>query len=165
MTHAAVADDDFETVYAADRRLTPVTMAAESREPAERSGDRLRSLQRDLRETELLERYARQVEHDTVPGNHTVVLGVVTAEAGIDERQACLVCCHGFVTGGLGAAQRLLSLGHTVAQRILTDPQPVMVDAVEDSAGRSLSNMTPFAPLIDVLAADHERAARRLFGS
>jgi urease accessory protein len=165
VAHAGVADGDFETVCEADRRLTAVTMAVEFRESAERSGDRLLSLQRELRETELLERYARQVEDDTVPGNHPVILGIVTAQAGIDERQACLLCCHGFVTGLLGAAQRLLSLGHTDAQRILTELQPVMDDVVEDSAGRSLSEMTPFAPLIDVLAADHERAERRLFGS
>jgi urease accessory protein len=165
VAHAAVADGDFETVCEADRRLTAVTMAVEFRKSAERSGDRLLSLQRELGETELLDRYARQVEDDTVPGNHPVVLGIVTAETGIDERQACLLCCHGFVTGLLGAAQRLLSLGHTDAQRILTDLQPVMHEAVQDSAGRSLSEMTPFAPLIDVLAADHERAERRLFGS
>lgn len=156
---------EFERVCEADRRLTTVTMAAEFRESSEQSGDRLLSLQRELCETELVERYARQVKQNTLPGNHPVALGVVTAEAGIDEQQACLIFCHSFVTGLLGAAQRLLSLGHTDAQRILTDLQPAMIEAVEDSAERSLSEMTPFTPLVDVLAADHERAARRLFGS
>ena len=101
-------------------------------------------------------------EGDT-PGTHPVVLGAATAVAGVGEREACLVCCHGFVTGLLGAAQRLLSLGHSDVQRVLADLQSTIADAVEDSADRSLAELTPFAPLVDVLAADHERADRRLF--
>ncbi|WP_254273410.1 urease accessory protein UreF [Haloarcula marina] len=163
--HAAARTGDLDTICAADRRLAAVTLAAEFRESAQQSGDRLLSLQRDLREDDLLESYAEAVTDGDAPGNYAVVLGVTTALAGIDARQACLLCCHGFVTGLLGAAQRLLSLGHTDAQRILDDLRPVMADAVESSADRSIDDMTPFAPLLDVLAADHERAERRLFAS
>jgi len=56
-------------------------------------------------------------------------------------------------------------MGHTDAQRILDELRPVMTEAVDDSAGRTIDDMTPFAPLVDVLAADHERAQRRLFAS
>jgi urease accessory protein len=69
------------------------------------------------------------------------------------------------VTGLLGAAQRLLSLGHTDAQRILDALGPAIRAAVDDSADRSLDELSQFAPLVDVLAADHERAQRRLFVS
>ena len=59
--------------------------------------------------------------------------------AGVDEREACLTCCHGFVTGRLGVAHRLLSLGHTDVQRILDDLRPVMAEAVDDSADREVA--------------------------
>lgn len=81
------------------------------------------------------------------------------------DARTCLLCCHGFVTGLVGAAQRVLSLGHTDAQRILHDLQPVMTEAAADSADRGIDEMSPFAPLIDVLSANHERADRRLFMS
>ena len=163
--HAAARDGDLDSVCAADRRLAAVTLAAEFRESAQQSGERLLSLQSDLRDDDLLARYADRVADGDAPGNYAVVLGLTTGLAGVAERQACLLCCHGFVTGLLGAAQRLLSLGHTDAQRILDDLRPVMTDAVDDSAGRTVDEMTPFAPLVDVLAADHERAQRRLFAS
>ncbi|NLV07959.1 urease accessory protein UreF [Haloarcula rubripromontorii] len=163
--HAAATDGDLDGVCRADRRLSAVTLAAEFRESAQQSGDRLLSLQTELRESALLDRYAERVDTDDAPGNYAVVLGVATGLAGVPVREACLLCCHGFVTGLLGAAQRLLSLGHTDAQRILDDLRPVMTAAVEDSADRGLDEMTPFAPLVDVLAADHERAERRLFAS
>ena len=163
--HAAARDGDLDAVCAADRRLAAVTLAAEFRESAQQSGERLLSLQSDLRDDDLLARYADRVADGDAPGNYAVVLGLTTGLAGVAERQACLLCCHGFVTGLLGAAQRLLSLGHTDAQRILDELRPVMTDAVDDSAGRTVDDMTPFAPLVDVLAADHERAQRRLFAS
>lgn len=163
--HAAASERDLDAVCDADRRLAAVTLAKEFRESATQSGDRLLSLQTELRDDELLADYAERVREDETPGNYAVVLGVATALAGIGERRACLLCCHGFVTGLLGAAQRLLSLGHTDAQRILDDLRPVMTEAVDDSAEESIDAMTPFAPLVDVLAADHERAQRRLFAS
>ncbi|MFC6976031.1 urease accessory protein UreF [Halomicroarcula sp. GCM10025709] len=165
--HAATLAGDLDAACEADRRLRAVTLSAEFRESAQQSGDRLLSLQRDLRTDEdgLLERYAARADADETPGNYAVVLGVTTALAGVDERTACLLCCHGFVTGLLGAAQRLLSLGHTDAQRVLDDLRSEMVAVVEDSADTDIEEMAPFAPLVDVLAAEHERAERRLFAS
>ncbi|MDS0223539.1 urease accessory protein UreF [Haloarcula sp. S1AR25-5A] len=163
--HAAATEGDLDAICRADQRLSAVTLAAEFRESAQQSGDRLLSLQTDLRDESLLDRYAERVVADGSPGNYAVVLGVVTGLAGVAVRDACLLCCHGFVTGLLGAAQRLLSLGHTDAQRILDGLQPVMTAAVEDSEDRTIDEMTPFAPLVDVLAAEHERAERRLFAS
>ncbi|ELZ61163.1 MULTISPECIES: urease accessory protein UreF [unclassified Haloferax] len=165
--HEAARADDLERVCTADRRLTAVTLSAEFRDSSEQSGDRLLSLQSDLStadDSDFLDRYADRVA-DGAPGNYAVVLGVVTGLAGIELRQACLICVHGFVTGLLGAAQRLLSFGHTSAQRVLTDLKPALTAAVDDSADRTLDEMVPFAPLIDVLAAEHERADRRLFAS
>jgi urease accessory protein len=163
--HAGARQGDVETVAVADRRLTAVTLPAEFRESAELSGGRLLSLQRELRTSDLLDRYGDRVESGEAPGNHAVVLGAVTGVAGVEAREACLVCCHGFVTGLLGAAQRLLSIGHTDAQRVLDGLKPAISDAVDDSADRTLSDMTPFAPAIEIRAASHERADRRLFGS
>jgi urease accessory protein len=163
--HAAATERDLDAICEADRRLSAVTLAAEFRESAQQSGDRLLSLQTDLREEALLDRYAECVAADGAPGNYAVVLGVVTGLADVAVRDACLLCCHGFVTGLLGAAQRLLSLGHTAAQRILDDLQSVMTAAVDDSSDRTIEEMTPFAPLVDVVAAEHERAERRLFAS
>jgi len=163
--HTAATAGDVAAVCEADRRLTATTLSAEFRESAQKSGARLLSLQRDLRADDTLDAYAARVDAGDAPGNYAVVLGLATAVAGVEERVACLLCCHGFVTGLLGAAQRLLSLGHTDAQRLLDELRLVSVDAVDASADRSLDEMTPFAPLVDVLAADHERADRRLFVS
>jgi urease accessory protein len=165
--HAAALRGDVDAVCAADRRLTAVTLPAEFRESARLTGTRLLALQRDLRDEgddDLLDRYAARIGAGDAAGVHATVLGCVTALGGVDERDACLLACHGFVTGLLGAAQRLLALGHTDAQRVLDDLRPAMTAAVDDS-DRPVEAMAPFAPLVDVASAEHERADRRLFGS
>jgi urease accessory protein len=163
--HAATRADDLAGVLDADRRLEATTLAAELRESSTLTGERLLTLQREVREDPFLDRYAEAVDGDETPGNYVVVLGVVTALAGVDAREACLLSCHELATAQLGAAQRLLRLGHTDVQRVLDELRPTMVAAVEDSADRSLAEMTPFAPLVAVLSAEHERADRRLFVS
>jgi urease accessory protein len=163
--HRGARAGDLDTVCAADRRLAAATLAAEFRESARLAGGRLLSLQRDLTDDDLVARYAARVDADETPGGHPVVLGAVTARAGVDEREACLTCAHGFVTGLLGAGQRLLSVGHVDAQRVLRALRPVVTDAVDASADRSLDEVGGFAPLTEVVSAAHERADRRLFVS
>jgi urease accessory protein len=163
--HAGTLAADLDGVCTADRQLIAVTLPSEFRESARSGGARLLSLQRDVCDDPFLDRYAERINADDAPGSHAVVVGVTTALSGIDEREACLLYCHEFVTGLLGAGQRLLSLGHTDAQRLLDALQPVMIEVVDDSADRELTDMASFTPLIDVLAAEHERAQRRLFVS
>jgi urease accessory protein len=161
--HAAADEGDIDAVERADRRLTAATLPAEFRESSERTGDRLLTLQRDLREADLLAEYGAAVDADEAPGNYAVVLGTVAALADVPVREACLLACHEFATAQLAAAQRLMRLGSTDVQRTLDDLRPAMVDAVEASADRGVDDMTPFAPLVDVRSAGHERAERRLF--
>lgn len=156
-------DADLAAVCRADRRLEAVTLPAEFRESMTRTGGRLLSLQRELRADPVVEAYAAAVDDGEAPGAYPVVLGVVAARAGVGDRRACLVACQEFATAFVGAAQRLLQLGHTETQRVLVECQPAMAAAVADSAGRSTDEMTPFAPLVDVQSAAHERADRRLF--
>lgn len=161
--HAAARTGDVDAVTTADRRLECVTLAREFRESSTRSGDRLLTLHTDLLESDGLKHYARRVDSGTAPGHYAVVLGAVTAVTGVEESVACRVACHGFVTGLLGAAQRLASIGHTDVQSVLRDLQPVIGDTVRASNERSLDQMAPFAPLVDISTAAHERADRRLF--
>ncbi|QLH76777.1 urease accessory protein UreF [Halosimplex rubrum] len=161
--YAAADEGDLSGIERADRRLTAATLPAEFRESSERTGDRLLTLQRDLRDGDLLASYGAAVDAEEAPGNYAVVLGTVAALADVPEREACLLACHEFATAQLGAAQRLVRLGSTEVQRVLDELRPAMVDAVEASAEGDVDDMAPFAPLVDVRSAEHERAQRRLF--
>jgi urease accessory protein len=161
VAHSGASARTVDRVVAADERLHAATLPAEFRESSTRSGQRLCQLRCETGDSTVLEEYAGRES----PQHYPVVLGAATALEGIEERRACLLHGYAFCSDMLGAAQRLLSLGHTEAQVILAELHPVIGAAVDASAGRTLDEMNPFAPLVDVQAAHHERADRRLFVS
>lgn len=154
-----------DALAAVDERQRSVTLPREFRESSENSGRRLLELMAETIDDDLVDAYYDRVLTGDAPGNHAVALGLVARRQGIEQEQACLLACHSFVVGLLGAAQRLVRLSHTDAQRLLTDLRPVMHEVCETYAGRDPETMAPFAPLVDVMGMGHERAERRLFVS
>lgn len=157
--------ETLDAVAAVDERQRSVTLPTEFRESSENSGRRLLELMAETTGDGVIDAYYDRVIAGETPGNHAVALGLVASRRGIERDEACLLACHSFVVGLLGAAQRLVRLTHTDAQRLLTELQPVIVDVCETYAGRDPETMAPFAPLVDVMGMDHERAERRLFVS
>ncbi|AUV80271.1 urease accessory protein UreF [Salinigranum rubrum] len=163
---AEAADGEtLDALAAVDERQRSVTLPREFRESSENSGRRLLELMAETTDDDVIEAYYRRVLAEEAPGNHAVALGLVARRQGIAREDACLLACHSFVVGLLGAAQRLVRLTHTDAQRLLTTLRPVMCDVCETYAGRDPETMAPFAPLVDVMGMGHERAERRLFVS
>lgn len=165
VANVAAINEDLRTVMAADQRLNAVSLTAEFRKSSQLVGKRLLQLQCDLRDDTFLSKFTELVNSEKAYGTHAVVLGIVTGREGIPAYEACLMASHSFMTEMLGAAQRLLQLGHTEVQQILDNLRPAIVNAVEASINRSLEEMAPFAPVIETLSAEHESADRRLFMS
>jgi urease accessory protein len=154
-----------DRVVAVDERQRSVTLPREFRESSENSGRRLLELVAETTDDPVVGAYHDRVVTGGAPGNHAVALGLVARREGVARDEACLLACHSFVVGLLGAAQRLVRLTHTDAQRLLTELRPVVADVCERYAGRDPETMAPFAPLVDVMGMGHERAERRLFVS
>jgi urease accessory protein len=161
--HDAAADGDHAELQRIDRRLSAVQLPAEFRESSTRTGGQLLSLVADTEGDRFLAAYGETVDAGTAPGNYAAVLGAVAARTGMTARQAALVLGYSFVTDLVGAAQRVLRVGHTDVQRIVTESRPAIVAAWDANEDRSVEELSPFAPLVDVLSAEHERAERRLF--
>ncbi|WP_380678945.1 urease accessory protein UreF [Salinigranum sp. GCM10025319] len=157
--------DALDRVAAVDERQRSVTLPREFRDSSEKSGRRLLELVAETTDDHLVRAYHERVVAGEAPGNHAVALGLVARRQGIARDEACLLACHSFVVGLLGAAQRLVRLTHTDAQRLLSDLNPVIAEVCETYAGRDPETMAPFAPLVDVMGMGHERAERRLFVS
>ncbi|GGN10851.1 urease accessory protein UreF [Halarchaeum nitratireducens] len=160
---AHAAADDLDAVRDVDETVRATTLAAEFRESATKAGRRLLEVEAETGGDPVVAAYEERVASGDAPGNYPVALGLVAARRGIDAGEACLVHAHSFLTDMLGAAQRLLSLGHVTAQRVLDDLAPVAAAVVAANEDRDIERMEAFAPLVDVHAMEHERADRRLF--
>lgn len=165
VAHDAAAADDFDAVARADRRQHAATMPAEFRESSTSAGRRLLDLAREITDHDAVADYAALVDAGDVPGNHAVATALVAQREGVDADTTRLLAGHAFVVGLLGAAQRLLSIGHTDCQRVLRDLHPVIAEVCTRHADEGVERIRSFAPRVDTLGMAHERAERRLFVS
>jgi urease accessory protein len=177
--HAAAKAGDLDRLLAVDERLHAVTMPREFRESSTKAGTKLCELllagERDggepADEPDDTDRegfamaVADAVDRDETPGHYPVVFGVIAADRGLPRLTACLTHTYSFVTGLLGAAQRLGRFGHTEIQTVLVDLQPVIEAVCERHIDDDATAMTSFAPLAEIMGMRHERAGRRLFMS
>jgi len=161
--HDTAMAGDVAALAAVDRRLTAAQLPAEFRESSRKTGSQLLALALETDPTAVLSAYEERVDADEAAWHYPVVLGAVGAGVGLDARGAAIALGYAFVRDLLAATQRVLRLGHTDIQRVLTALRPTIVEAWERYGHRPLSEMTAFAPLVDVASMEHERAERRLF--
>jgi urease accessory protein len=176
--HAAARDDDLDRLLAVDERLHAVTMPREFRESSTKAGAKLCELllaggnrrkpedeSDDTNREGFTTAVADAVDRGETPGHYPVVFGVVAADRGLSQLEACLTHAYSFVTGLLGAAQRLGRFGHTEIQNVLAELQPVIEAVCERHVDDDVATMTSFAPMAEIMGMRHERAGRRLFMS
>jgi urease accessory protein len=84
---------------------------------------------------------------------------------GLTSPLAALTYAFQVVRGQVSAAQRLVRLGQTDAQRLIHTLKPAMEAAVTLATATPLEQAGGFAPILDVAAMAHERQAVRLFVS
>ncbi|UHQ98456.1 urease accessory protein UreF (plasmid) [Natrinema zhouii] len=188
--HIASESDNLERLLAVDERLHAVTLPREFRESSTKAGAKLSELfgpdgtgshtdagrdnvagarpettapATDGRDFEAT--VADAIDTGSTPGHYPVVFAVVTAARGLSRLEACLAHAYSFVTGLLGAAQRLGRFGHTEIQSVLERLEPTITEVCERHVDDEPTAMASFAPLAEIMGMNHERAGRRLFMS
>ncbi|MDY7081368.1 MAG: urease accessory protein UreF [Halobacteria archaeon] len=166
--HDALDSDDIDKVAEIDDRLHRMTLTSEFREGSVKSGNQLLDLMLETSQRGLaspLKEFRRRIADDdeTAHGNYVTVLGIVTYHRDIPARKACLVHGYSFVSDLLGNAQRLMQLGHTEVQEVLTELHPVVAEVYEENRDRRVAEMKSFTPKIDLMSMKHERSNVRLF--
>lgn len=161
--HEAATAGDLDRLTAVDDRLHAATLVREFRESSIASGTQLLEIGPDT--GTFLSDYHERVTAEDVHGHFAVVLGALASQTGIGIREACLMQGYSFVSGLLGAAQRLLRLSHTAVQTVLNDLKPTIVAASRENQSRDIEEIGSFVPMIELMSMDHERSERRLFMS
>jgi urease accessory protein len=165
--HRAVAADgavDVDSVVRADRRLSAVKLARESREASIRTGRALLAAAPAVAGVRM-RGYADLIDLDYVPGNHAVVLGLLTALLGVPALDAVAGELSAFSIGWIGAAVRLGLTDHLTAQLALRRVHPAISHAADRAVSADVDDISSCTPLPDVMSMVHERAEVRLFAS
>lgn len=156
---------DLAVVTRADERLTAVKLSREAREASTRTGRALLSAARAAFGEAVIGNFAERVETGRSPGNHAVVLGLISARLGVPLVEAVVGDLYAFSAGWVAAAVRLALIDHRTAQAVLNRVRPLTAAAALKAADRDVADIASCTPLLDVMLMRHEQAELRLFAS
>ncbi|MGB5632129.1 MAG: urease accessory UreF family protein [Waterburya sp.] len=159
------AVDNWEMIIQADTQLFAQTLIEITRKTQRQSGRALLMVAQSTWQHQQLEILDRSRLLNQFHCLHPIVFGVVASIAGLTATDTSLAFLHGFVTGLLGAAIRLGSLGHLQAQQILLELAPDIEATYHTASSLSLNQMWSCTPTIDLAQMRHPRLASRLFAS
>ena len=161
--HRAAAKGDVGEVARIDARVFARKLSGETRTMSTRMGRKLAELAADVTGSPVLADWRARVVSGATPGCYPVALAVDFAAIGLSAREAFTVHQYGVGAMILGAALRLMRIGHVDTQRILFAQNADVEAAYLRAAAADLDDMASFAPLTDILAAVHVKSHVRLF--
>jgi urease accessory protein len=156
---------DLELATRVDERLTAIKLAREAREASTRAGRALLATATAAFGEVVLASYAERVSDGRSPGNHAVVLGLVSARLGVPRLEAVTGELYAFSASWIAAAVRLAVTDHRTAQAVLHRVRVVIADAASKAVTREPRHICSCTPLPDVMAMRHELSELRLFSS
>lgn len=156
---------DLELVTRIDERLTSVKLAREARESSTRAGRALLSTAMTAFEPAAMLPYVERVSAGRCPGNHAVVLGLLSACLGVPRAEAVAGELYAFGANWVLAAVRLGVTDHRAAQGLLHRVRSVIADSAVWAIDQDMRRISSCTPLLDVMAMRHEEAELRLFAS
>ena len=92
-----------------------------------------------------------------------MVLATTLAEVGVDEQGVWSVLMAGVENMVLGAALRTMRITHIDTQRILHRTAAYIEKSYAEAVELRLDDLQSFAPMLEIVAALHERGNERLF--
>ncbi|XVV15044.1 urease accessory protein UreF [Actinoplanes sp. CA-131856] len=156
---------DLDLVVRADRRLTAVKLSREARETSARTGRALLRVATTAFGPPALKQYAHEVSTKRAPGNHAVVLGVLSSCLGVPRLEAVAGELFAFAASWIAAGVRLAVTDHGTAQAVLHSVRADMDAAARDAVERDVADISSCTPLLDIMTMQHEETELRLFAS
>jgi urease accessory protein len=163
--HRAATAGDIDALVRIDEQVYARKLSGEARTMSVRTGKKFTEMGVQVVGAPLLDTWCERIETSATPGCFPVALAINFAVQQLSSRQAFVVHQYGVAATVLGAALRLMRIGHVETQKILYALNEIAEDAYETAAVARLSDMSGYAPLTEILAAVHTKAHVRLFMS
>jgi len=158
------AAGDLAAVIAVDQRLDAMKWVPEFRAASLQMGRqtaRIAGTSGDAVTTAL----AQAIDDDGTPGHHAVVFGAALGRQGAAPEIVAAAYLYSTAALLVNAALRLVTLGQTDGQRVLTSLRPLIVRLAADAAGAEVEDMWSFTPALEIAGIRHATLDGRMFRS
>jgi urease accessory protein len=149
--HRAAEVEDLDALVRIDEQVYARKLSEEMRTMSVRMGKKCTEMGSEIIGPPLPRKWRDCIAASITPGCYPV--------------QAFIVHQYGVAATILGAALRLMKIGHIETQKILYELNGRTEAAYEIAAATRLSDMAGYAPMTEILAAAHANAHVRLFMS
>ncbi|MGA2409524.1 MAG: urease accessory UreF family protein [Candidatus Binataceae bacterium] len=161
---AAIASD-LDACRELDLMLDAIKTAAEPREASRQLGRQTLRIAATLIDHPVMSGLARAAGCGETPCHHAVVFGVIGGAYGWEPEAAAAAFLYASAAAMAGAATRLIPLGQTQAQRLISEATPLITALARAAAERTTSEIFTFAPALEIAAMRHAQLEARLFRS
>ena len=159
----ALEQPDWERLADLCLRSAALKSAREAREAADSVGRQRAELLGRLRGHPLAQEYLRRAEEGGWPFSPAVSLALEGRVAGAPLAAILAGLAYGTLSSLLAAAMKLLRLGQTAAQALLTEALAAAPAQIAAAESVPLGEIGWYNPWLDIAAARHEGAELRLF--
>lgn len=163
VAHAAAVACDLDELARIDGFVYARKLSSENRAMSVRMGKKFTELGVEVTAAPLLLAWRERISAGGTPGCYPVALAANFAAQGLAARAAFVVHQYGVASMILGAALRLMKIGHVETQRMLYRLNSEIADSYDAASRSGLADMAGYAPLTEILAAVHVKAHVRLF--
>lgn len=165
LAYRATAAADWPQLIRLDQTLSAMKHGRELRDASEKMGQGLLRLAQQVWPGPAVESVAALRQQGRLVGHHAVVFGLLGHALGLTERASVEAAGYQWLSGMIGAALRLLPLGQTAGQRLLSDLLMHLPAIADDIGLQAWDDLGSAAPEFDIRAMEHETLYSRLFQS
>jgi urease accessory protein len=162
LAHRAAMDDDFDEVLSLDEMLGALKPAREAYEASVKLGRAfVRTASAALPGPELT-RYAAAISAGRADGHGAVAVALSCVDHAVVRREAVLAYLYGGFSNLVLVVARLIPLGQTEVQNILSRARPEIAECAEMVIGFTKADICSTTAFLDIGAMRHERLYTRL---
>jgi urease accessory protein len=165
LAYRETAAADWARLQRLDQQLTAMKHARELREASVKVGQSLLRLAMQVWPGPAIEHLHTLWQQGGMAGHHAVVLGLLGWELGLAERVIVEAAGYQWLSGLIAAALRLLPLGQSAGQRMLTVLLPYVTTIADEISHQGWDDLSGAGPEFDIRAMQHETLYSRLFQS
>lgn len=155
---------DLDLLIRIDDELSATRPSAGMRRGSHRAGRQTLTMAGELGvDGQIIGAFRDVVLDGRAPGNQAVAIAVVKQQLDVGIEHVAAAELAGFVNGIAGAAIRLRLADHVSAQRLVSAMALVIVEVLADALSRTIDELGPSTPALDIASAAHETAPARLF--
>ena len=164
-TILAKKEGDLPKIIALDAAYDAARPVKSLRDASRSVGRQFLRTARGFIEDTLLDELEEEARRERTSGHYPVALACVAESLGLACEEGLESLCYGVVSGLVSAAVRLVPLGQTEGQQVISDLEGAVRETVETATALSLEDAGSWGPGHEIRAMTHRRLHTRLFVS